>query len=297
MEIKLTAKNRTFLILKRVVIITITILLLFLIFRQIELGEVTKSLRNISPVVLFIILITAIIKTCFEIRNWQTYIIIMTRQKPSLAEVIRSHLIGRALQLGFPGGYGVVGKVLFVNNSKKKTLVSVGIEKFFQAWLIFFFAAIAGYFYFHNLALVIRIAALILVFTAPILVYYLKFAFKRRDIFFQNYITKIPEIGLIQILYMLITIFQYYLILNQIGHISFFNTFISVPLILFANTIPITYGGLGLREAFAITVLQRYAYEPSQAVTASLTIFIINTVLPSLVGAVLLLFHKDKSPA
>lgn len=291
---KFSDNKRAWLILKRAVILIITVLLLYLIFRQIELIEILKHLRNISPFILSIILITAIIKTCFEIRNWYTYVIILADVKPSISETVRSHLIGRALQLAFPGGYGVVGKALFINNSKKKSLVSIGIEKFFQSWLIFLFASIAGFFYFHNVSVIIRLSVLLVVLIAPLLVYYLKFIFKRKDQYFKEYVSYIPEIGLIQVSYMLITIFQYYLVLNQIGNISFYHTFISVPLILFANTIPITYGGLGLREAFAITVLQRYAYEPSQAVTASLTIFFINTVLPSLVGAILLIFHKKK---
>ncbi len=275
--------------------VLLTIGLLYLILRRIDLAILYETIISVSIVSIIFVLITAGIKTAFEIRNWYSYLTILPGNSPSLSEIIKSHLIGRALHFTIPGGYGVVGKILFLKNSKKKSLLSVGIERFFQTWLIFLFASLAGFFYFENINLFIRIAVMLIVLLAPILAYYLKILFKNNELFFTNYLQKVPEIISIQILYMIITILQYYVILNQIGSLTLFQTFISVPLILFANTIPITYGGLGLREIFAISVLQRFSYEPAQAITTSLTIFFINTVLPSLVGAIMLMFHK-KSP-
>ena len=74
--------------------------------------------------------------------------------------------------------------------------------------------------------------------------------------------------------------------------ITFFQMITSVPLILIANIIPLTISGLGLRETFALEVLDRYGVDPEIAVATSLSIFLINTVVPSLVGIYYLLDKK-----
>jgi hypothetical protein len=93
---------------------------------------------------------------------------------------------------------------------------------------------------------------------------------------------------------MFITIFQYFILLNNFISFHFFSAVVSIPLILISNLIPITYAGLGLREKFAIEVFSKYTISAEIAVTVTLTIFLFNSVLPAIVGMVLLL-RKKKS--
>ena len=70
--------------------------------------------------------------------------------------------------------------------------------------------------------------------------------------------------------------------------------FRTIPLILFSNLIPITYAGLGLREKFAIEVLSKYGISSEIAITASLTVFIFNVLIPAVVGLYYIIRSKRK---
>jgi hypothetical protein len=52
----------------------------------------------------------------------------------------------------------------------------------------------------------------------------------------------------------------------------------------FSNSIPITVAGLGLRESFAIHFLKTAGITAEQAVSATLSLFFIQDVLPALIG-------------
>ncbi len=93
---------------------------------------------------------------------------------------------------------------------------------------------------------------------------------------------------------MFLTIFQYFILLNNFVSFHFFSAVVSIPLILFSNLIPITYAGLGLREKFAIEVLAKYDISSETAITASLTVFIFNVLLPSLIGVYYIIQRKRK---
>ena len=95
-----------------------------------------------------------------------------------------------------------------------------------------------------------------------------------------------------QITYMFLTIFQYFILVNAFLRFHIFSAIVSVPLILSSNLIPITYEGLGLREKFAIEVFSKYTISAEIAVTVTLTIFLFNSILPAIVGLVLFLRKK-----
>ncbi|MDD3051924.1 MAG: lysylphosphatidylglycerol synthase domain-containing protein, partial [Candidatus Cloacimonetes bacterium] len=117
---------------------------------------------------------------------------------------------------------------------------------------------------------------------------------EHHKLYIKQYIRSIPKVAMFQFIFISLTVFQYYVLIEQYFHISIGKLFIGVPLILSSNTIPITYSGLGLRETFAISVLSKFDIDPLIAVTASLTIFFFNSVIPALIGLYLLINKKKK---
>jgi uncharacterized membrane protein YbhN (UPF0104 family) len=63
---------------------------------------------------------------------------------------------------------------------------------------------------------------------------------------------------------------------------------LTFPLVVLTNVLPITIGGLGVREAAAAALLSHYGVSPADAALAALLMFGINTALPGIVGATLL---------
>jgi uncharacterized membrane protein YbhN (UPF0104 family) len=56
------------------------------------------------------------------------------------------------------------------------------------------------------------------------------------------------------------------------------------PWILLTNLVPITPAGLGVREGTAVAILHTYGVQVATAVNATLLLFVINSLLPALLG-------------
>ena len=285
-------KNRLFFIIK----IIITFIILYFVFRKIDFQLLFHSFKQIKFSVIAIMLITTTVKIYIEYKNWGHYLKINPEYKPKSSEIFKSHMIGHSLSLLIPGGLGVAGKVFFIDNSKSHTFMSLGIEKFFQVWINILFASFAAIFYFRKINISIPIVVFIFVFFLPLFLYWFKNLSRILSIekYFLEYIKILPRICLMQFTYMFLTIFQYFILVNIFLRFHIFSAIISIPLILSSNLIPITYAGLGLREKFAIEVLSKYSISSEISVTITLTIFLFNSVLPAIVGLILLL-RKNRS--
>jgi len=285
-------KNRYFYLIK----IIITSVILYFIFRKIDFHQLYSSFTELKLSYIFLIIVTAGIKVFIEYVNWGHYLKINPEYNPKRSEIFSSHMIGHALRFLIPGGHAVIGKMYFVKNEKKLSFMSIGVEKFFQMWINLLFASFAAIFYFRKQFILSTIIAFIFIFFLPFIIYLLRHLDRKENLakYFKQYWKIIPRIFIMQIFYMFLTIFQYFILLNNFISFHFFSAVVSIPLILFSNLIPITYAGLGLREKFAIEVLAKYNISSETAITASLTVFIFNVLLPSLIGVYYIIQRKRK---
>lgn len=60
---------------------------------------------------------------------------------------------------------------------------------------------------------------------------------------------------------------------------------LTFPLVILSNVLPITVGGLGVREGLAVLLLGHYGVSPAHAALAAFLMFFINTALPGILGA------------
>ncbi len=289
---KLT-KSRIFYIIK----ILLSLIILYFIFRKIDFHQLYNTFREFKIIYILVIVLTAGIKIFIEYENWGYFLKINPDYKPKKAEIFKSHMIGHSLRFLIPGGHAVIGKMYFVKNEKKLSFMSIGVEKFFQIWINLLFASFATIFYFRRQFILPTILAFIFILFLPFIVYLLKHLIRKENLakYFKQYLKIIPRIFLMQIIYMFITIFQYFILLNTFINFHFFSAIISIPLILFSNLIPITYAGLGLREKFAIEVLAKYNISSETAIAVSLTVFLFNVLLPALIGILFIIRSKKQS--
>jgi len=275
--------------------IAITITILIIIFRKIDLAEVFQNFTRINLIVLFLLVITAVFKIYLQYKNWGNYLQMNPDYELNPREIFRSLMIGDALRFLIPGGYAVAGKVYYLNNKKAASLVSVVLEKFMQIWTSLLFAAFAVIFYFTEISLWIRISFFIVVLLIPVFLSIFLKLFKDRSIFFylRNYDRSIFPILLIQFLFYIITLFQFYLILTNFETIDVWSVVIAIPLIFSANLIPFSYAGLGFKETFAVAILAKYNIPAEVAVTSTLVIFFLNTFLPALLGLYYILSSRS----
>ncbi|HEX8918294.1 MAG TPA: lysylphosphatidylglycerol synthase transmembrane domain-containing protein, partial [Chloroflexota bacterium] len=96
-------------------------------------------------------------------------------------------------------------------------------------------------------------------------------------------------------LFLLLTLLSFVCVLAQFGLIllswrswSPDVVFLTFPLVILTNVLPITIGGLGVREGAAALLLAHYGVSAADAALAAFLMFAMNTALPGLVGAMLL---------
>ncbi len=271
-----------------VIKILVTIIILFLIFQKVDFLQLIRDFQHINLLTVLIIFSTTLIKLFIQFNNWGKYLHINSDYHPQKNEVLKSYFIGMALHFVLPAGLGFFGKVYFVNNRKSATAASVGVERIFVTWKNLFFASFAAIFYFSNFNLIVL---LVLIFFTPFLFYLFSFITKRDNLkkFFNNYLKIVPRIIIMQIIFTFISLFQYFIILKNFTKISFFEVMISVPLVHISHILPVSFSGFGMREIFAIKVFSRLNINPETAVTTTLMIFFMNSILPAFIGVYLLL--------
>ncbi|MCK4957023.1 MAG: flippase-like domain-containing protein [Candidatus Cloacimonetes bacterium] len=287
-------KSRLFYIVK----ILITLMILYFIFKKINIHQLLSNFKNIGFGTVIVLLITAAIKYLIRFHNWGKYLKINPNYKPKRYEVIKSTFIGTALQFLLPGGYGTFGKMYYVQNEKSATFISVSLEKFFLTWINLSAASFAAIFYFKQFSMTMKISVFIVMILLPFILFFANIFIKNKKYnkfieYYKAYKRITPQIIILHIIYIVITFFQYYVIINHFSSISFFRIIITSPLVIVANVIPISYSGLGLRETFALEVFSKYGIVSEIILTATLSIFFFNTILPAICGLVIILKKKN----
>lgn len=272
--------------------IAISATILFFIYARIDVQLFVNNIGQLSFFTILILIITSLMKHVTQGLNWYHALSINPKYKPTWSEITKNYLIGLSLNFVLPGGHATYGKMYFIQNSKKATFISVLIEKFFQAWGNLFYASIATIFFFKNINLYLKLSVTLLITISPLILLLIIYFIPR----FRSHLPILkaifPKIIISQLIFVPLTMIQYWLILKSFTAITFVQSCISSTLILSANLIPITFSGLGLREYFAIKVLGQYGITNTAAVAAALIIFLLNSVLPALVGLYFIMKHK-----
>jgi glycosyltransferase 2 family protein len=290
----MSIKNKRLLYLIKIVV---TIVILWLIFRKIDFGEVWVTALQIDFYLYILLILITIAKLFTQYKNWEKCLKINVGYIPAKGEIVKSHFIGLALRFLVPGGHASFGKVFFVNHSKKATAFSIGIERFMLTWSALLFGSWAGFVYYRNYHITLRLLVVLAVFMLPMLIYLASRFLNKKEWkeYFARYIKIVPFITIVQAFHVLLTVLQYYLIVRFFADVNFTDILVGVPLILLANIIPITYAGLGLRETFSIHILSFFSVPAEIAVTASLLIFLLNSVIPAFIGAFFILAAKQRT--
>lgn len=83
----------------------------------------------------------------------------------------------------------------------------------------------------------------------------------------------------------LIVLLQFAIILLSWRAWSLAVVLFTFPLVILTNILPITIGGLGVREGAAAILLSHYGVSRADAVLAAFLMFALNTALPGIIGA------------
>jgi hypothetical protein len=187
---------------------------------------------------------------------------------------------------GFVGGEFY--KMIKFNNKKKALKISL-FDKLFSFFYYLLFLFMASLFFLNK-----KIALIALV----IFVLLILMLFKRKsfnflgEIFFFDFIKKH---FFVSTLFLIIMILIHYLVIVDSfqQNIPFFIFFLFTPTLIILTTLPISYQGLGVREAAFIFLGNFYGLSPEGMVASSLFIFF-GSIFYRLLGFLPFIIEKEK---
>ncbi len=282
--------------------------------------SIVENLEVSSYLLISIVIILQFINWTIEAIKFRY--ILKKELEITLKDSVKAVYIGNATSLFTPDRIGnFIGRFLYFKKVKKTLITSSTLLGNFAQLITTLTFALLSSILILNVKTAIKLPLInhniILIFTGLLLSffiylyfnpkYYLKLIYKIKWIrkhkdsinYLQNFNKKE---SIIILLYgyarYLIFILQFYLLLNAFGlSISILETLIfSGLLYLFTTLIPSPFmGNLGTREYMSIILLSGYKY-PEIALLASLSIWVVNIAIPSLIGSYFLLnMNKNKT--
>jgi uncharacterized protein (TIRG00374 family) len=210
--------------------------------------------------------------------------------------------------------------IAFKNIPVLKVTAATLVDKFFPLVIVAFLGSIASisflYFY-YEISIYLALALFIVLFT---LFYFFALIIRNEkfwdSVFFKrlssskrfsklslqlqslNRLDKkfFTRMSVISLLFYICFLLQYALLVSAFSHnTEFLNYFWAGNLIMFVKTVipPVSLGELGIREGASIFFLTRFGESSPVAFDASIFLFLINILLPALVGLILLLKKND----
>ncbi|MDO9547783.1 MAG: lysylphosphatidylglycerol synthase transmembrane domain-containing protein [Candidatus Marinimicrobia bacterium] len=271
--------------------VIISTLILYVLFSQFDIILLSEKIGKISRLKLALVVILGFILWLTE------YLRFYVTLKPVLHDgnikLWRVFFSGYALRFVFPGGHGEVGKMLFVSGRYSQRVWAYLMDKGSFGLVVLISLIVSGWFYFpeHRVYFCLGFG-LTVIFSVILLI-----VFRKRNVFTTNSrypFHKIlpPALGLSVLQVMIITV-QYWLILYG-ENISIGVVFSTVCAILVVIMIPISFGGLGVREWTTLQILKQFQVSREIAIITPLAVFFTNVLLPAIIGAGVIIFFKMK---
>lgn len=281
--------------------VIVTLLSLFFIIRALIKYEVEISFEmfpdDFLPVILIMVLLM-IANWTLEARRWQ--LSLSTYEPIKLWFSLKQILIGLSLNWIFPFTAGDAMARLFPMNQKSKTLAAMMLNRSIMLSLTLIFGLIGAYqliaikfSYVFIYGLVIIVAVVVLSFNnkitsriAKLLMYYQ--SIDRKLLF---------RIILISVLRYCVFVLQMFLMLKIfLSDLELPVILGGIGLIFFSRSIfPTLFGGLGVREASGILYFSPFVADASLVILPISLVWVINVVIPSLVGLIPLFRIKFSS--
>jgi len=210
--------------------------------------------------------------------------------------------------------------IVFKNHSLSRVTLATLLDKFFILLIVAFFGSISSILFIHyhyHVTFYLTIGLFILVFTLFYLFFWmiinerfwdniffsklrdsikLHWLFEKIKVFRKLDKKYAAKMFLVSFLFYLCFLVQYALLVSAFSnHNQFWDYLWAGNLMMFAKTIipPVSLGELGIREGASVFFITQFGESASTGFNASIFLFFINVLIPSLIGLTLLLKKND----
>lgn len=290
------------LIYKLILKISLAMIFILLIFHFVPIREITILFREIK-IASFLYAI-GLFPIFILLKSIKWYVLVCDEIKSrKFLPVVKSLLIGMSIALITPMRLGELTRALWLDSDKKTYLSGlVIVDKVIDVVTLIIFSSLIIYLY-------TPIKSIIMISFFAVFCLLILYNGKRSSIVIRKIIHSFPYLPFKDKLLMLVeclsqitrtkitcifilTFATFFVVILQ-GHlltlsfdcIAFKFSFIAWPLIILTNLLPITFGGIGPREAAAVLLLSKmFGISKAAAISSSLTLFFINSLIPGIIG-------------
>ena len=291
--------------------------LLYYLINSVQYSQIISALKNVNFMLLSLVLVLGIINIYLQYAKWEL-------TSASLLDETNKQKIFRSLFYGFSAGIITplrVGEyfgrgIEFKDKSLIQVTAATLVDKFFPLLIVAFLGSVSSLlflYYYLNISSYIILSLFILLFT---LFYFLIFLIKNKR-FWSSVIfsrlnsssrlksllnklkifesldrTYFNKMMVVSFLFYTCYLIQFALLISAFSGRYDFEIYLwAANLVMFVKTIipPVSMGELGIREGTSVYFLTQMGEAASVGFNASIMLFIINLLIPALIGAVMFL--------
>ena len=301
-----------------VVKIIIALLIAFYLFNSVDKNKILEIFKNANINYISSALLLLILNLFIQFKKWQ-YLVRTVNKETSSHEILGSVFIGITLGFITPGKIGEIGKLFFIANTDRLKLLGLSIfEKLYDTYPVIIFGLISLPFlpgvFFNNFLVVHTngfifslLAIFIILFTAlnpgliQAVLQYLDNRIFHKNKKFEKAIYAIENFekkNAKTLLFYAVALFLTYstqlvLLIHSLFPVSISDSYIAVwSSIVIKTALPISFGDIGIREGATAFAFNFFDYPKEAAISAAFMLFIINIIIPSIIGIFLIPFLK-----
>ena len=258
----------------------VSLSLICLIFRMIGPSKLAHVVGEAGPLHLSLALLPDLPFILLKSYKWHRMGRVVFRDM-RFGDAVSSFLIGLSASLFTPARIGELARVMTFKQERREALVLAFLDKVVDLSGL-------GFLFLLSLLILDRLvgAAIGIAGSTAFIVFAIWWG-KRGKISFS---LRLPFSFLALQLLLSLTCFlllmlQFWVILMGFKvKARFVDVFTGLPLILVGSMLPLSVNGLGLREMVASLILPCFGIDEAQAVTASFLLFLVNSLIPGMVG-------------
>jgi uncharacterized protein (TIRG00374 family) len=311
-------KSESVVIYKRVISVLIrvivSVLVLYLIISLVKWENVLAACQSADARYILLGGLFLFANLGLRTLKWHT-MLHSVKEAPSFWEAFGSVMLGISLGSFTPGEIGeFAGRALHVADAKKSHLVGLALLDKAQIFVVTSAAGIM------SLAILFLKDSFVVFLLSFCILFFSIIFFMRMDIlarighqlnaslFQKSWVTKVLDgFTLLDSGQLFTTLFyticfhgilvvQMFLFIHAFAYINLSNAFIGTSAMMFVKScIPISLGDLGIREAGSILFFSTFGISQAAALNASLLLFVVNILIPSIGG--MLFLHRQHETA
>lgn len=292
--------------------IIVSVLVLIMLIKRLQMKEILAAFQSARLFCIYMALALLIPNIYAQYLKWR-YLVRLVKPDVPDREVIQSLLAGLTFGFITPGRVGEFGRAFFISNCSWVKLLGITfIDKLFAMAVVFFWGAI-GLLYFISRQLYIYTMVPVILFTliALVVIYYIIFhpEIIKSFLYSLNIILPFRDkikllmssldnfhrrqaiiLALLNFSFYAIFFIQYYILVCAFEPAPIVQSSLAIfSTMLVKSMLPISVGDLGVRESAAVFFFSKIGVLHSTAFNASILLFMINLLLPSLAGLFLVL--------